>query len=530
MTRLKTERVLVPVLLSGLLLAFTGGCGRFSDLADKPKPLSNTGEVIQAGGDEEMEETLKGAPLGELAQLHKLSMALRGLAPTPEEYQGLKDSLAQKKGSEYLAQKTQEYLHTVAFSERMVLKLDELFYFKSTTARPMLIPGQQSQDSRDSVQYFATDNFFRDLFLQNLSWDTLLIGKKYRFPVFGEEVDKTFFGNILGLPTELSPPFPSLTTKVPDKYEEVSFDANDLRIAGVITSPRFFSRYTATGLNKNRRRAAAIFRTFLCDPMISSIPENHDQKALTDLIFPEGQTVSEGQIVMPMDALHGAQPDCMACHYKLDPLGKTLRDSPFVLHEDPSAGALVFKNSKGELINKPAKGIGEVAKFITEQPDYVSCQVETFWNWFIGSDVAIGKKTRSQLMQSFDGMGRRSSDFVAYLVSRPEFKIRQSKDPQRAMVVEVRNLLKRCDSCHDGVKTKDEGPIPRFAIWPIAGADKAGKWLRKISKSLDLENQGKNRTMPTKEGFKPTTEELANIQKWISQGAPDERGQKMVVP
>lgn len=530
------------LMISMLFLFFGAACGRFSPLPDgqtKDKATSSptAKDQITPGqdskdGTEEPEVPLKGAPLSEMALLHKLSMSLRGWAPTTAEYQSYRDALTQKKGEEHLSQKTQEYIHTTAFVERMVLKLDELFYLKSTPVRPLLVPRSDAiANFQESIQYSATENVFRDLFLKNLNWDALLKGKSYRLPIYGEDVpEMSFFKDVLGQPLDFSFNDNVANQITPDSYQDISFDPQDSRIAGVITSPRFFQRYSATGLNKNRRRAAAIFRTFLCDPMISTIPESHDSKTLVDLIFPGGSTVTESQIIMPMDALHGTQPDCMSCHYKLDPLGRSLLKSPVVLHEEPSAGALVFTNAKGALVNRPARGVGEIAQLISEQPEYVNCQVDHFWNWFIGSDVPLGKKARSEVVQSFEQLGRRSNDFVAYLVSRPEFRIRVSKDPQRAMVVEVKNFLKRCDSCHDGMRMNSQMKVPRFAEWPIGNGSQASDWLNRISKSLDLGHQGKARTMPTKEGFKPTLEELNNIQRWIEQGAPNESGQKMVKP
>lgn len=528
-----SSKIIFQLILVSLVTA-TVGCNRFGPLPatpEKPK-LTTTQEVIQAATEEEADVPVQGAPLSEIAQLHKLSMALRGVSPTAEEYQALRDALTADKAQDFLAYKTKEYLQTAAFNERMVLKLDELFYLKNTSVRPNLVPGQMVRDTDSPLQYSATDNLFRDIFSKNLSWDTLLVGKSYRVPFFKEQSKEIeFYNGALDAPVAISNIFTFFPATEPDSYKEIQFDAKDPRIAGVITSPRFFSRYSATSLNKNRRRAAAIFRAFLCDPMVSAIPENHDSKSLSDLVFPEGETVTEEQIVTSTETLHGTQADCMACHYKLDPMGLTLRESTMSINDQPSPGALVFKNSKNEIINKPGAGVGEVAKFITEQPDYVSCQIETFWNWFIGSDVPLSKKTRTQIADSFNSMDRRAGDFVAYLVSRPEFKIRYSKDPQRMMVVEAKNLLKRCDSCHDGVKLKENIELPRFAAWPVGGdSTKAANWIQKISKSLDLEHQGRNRTMPTANGFKPTTDELTNLQKWISQGAPNERGEKMVNP
>lgn len=517
----------------GMMLLLSAACGRFGTLEKQPeKPR------VSNDSDENQEEVLQGTPLNEVALLHKLSMSLRGQAPTSEEYKQLKETLSKKTEQEFFSRKAKEYMNTATYRERMVLRLEELFNLKSSSSRPFLFPGAKEAlpFSVTYKQFSATENVFRDIFTKNLSWDFLLNGKSYRLPVVKDVIyELDFYSNVLGLPSETREffIFPDANDVfTPESYKEISFADDDPRIAGVLTSPRFFERYTNTGLNKNRRRAAAVFRIFLCDPMMAAIPENHDSKSLADLVFPEGEAKTETEIRTSIDSLHGSQPDCMACHYKLDPLGLGFRLSPQLLHDEASAGSLVFKKSNGENVTKSGRGIGDIAKHLSEQPEYASCQVEHFWNWFIGTDVPIGKRTRTELVKNFNNVGRRANDFIAYLVSRPEFRMRKSNDPQRAMVVETKNFLKRCDSCHDGVKRATGGQLPRFATWPIGdgSAEQAKDWLSKISKSLDLENQGKNRTMPTKEGFKPTLVELNNLKKWIEQGAPDERGQKMVSP
>jgi len=518
-------------LLSVLLLV--SACGRFSPLAqDSLKTGISPSDTDNEVAPEEEDVPVQGVTLSEASLLHKISMAIKGKAPHPEEYEALKLAVAQKNHEEFLSKKTQEYIKTKDFSERMVLKLEELFYLKSAEQRFELVPGsQQTANSASNIQFSATNNVFRDLFEKNLPWDNLITGKSYRLPIYTESnPEERFYRNVLGLSRNFVNS-DSVSMLTPTSYKEISFDEGDPRVAGVITSPRFFARYTSTGLNKNRRRAAAIFRIALCDPMVSSIPENHDSKSLKDLIFPEANTLTEEQIRQPMDTLHGTQADCMSCHYKLDPLGQSLRESPLALHDEPSLGALVFTNAKGVVVNKPGRGIGEITKFITEQPEYLSCQVDHFWNWFIGSDISLGKKTRKEVMQVFENVGRKTNDFIAYLISRPEFKIRKSHDPQINRIVGVKSFLKRCDSCHDGMRmTSTTLKMPPFSEWPINGKTDAPVWLNKISKSLDLEHGGKNRTMPTKGGFIPTTEELENLRLWISQGAPNERGQKMETP
>ena len=72
------------------------------------------------------------------------------------------------------------------------------------------------------------------------------------------------------------------------------FDPTESRVAGALTTARFFNRYNTTEINKNRKRAAAVFNIFLCDAMEPSIPEpSANPDDLLDKAFPGGNTMTE---------------------------------------------------------------------------------------------------------------------------------------------------------------------------------------------------------------------------------------------
>src|SRR5690606_31745414 len=123
-----------------------------------------------------------------------------------------------------------------------------------------------------------TDLFAR-MTRDNLSWDYLLTGKEYLVSSnknFSRDITDFDFFRIVrpNLPKN-----PEFTRDEPIQTVPIQFAADDQHVAGVLTTPRFISRYNTTNTNKNRRRAAAVFRTFLCDPMFPIIPPPPDKKA-----------------------------------------------------------------------------------------------------------------------------------------------------------------------------------------------------------------------------------------------------------
>jgi hypothetical protein len=469
--------------------------------------------------------------LSDASYLNKLSMALRGYAPSMEEYANLQKSANDPAGTAaFIQESIRNFMKTPHYRERMVLRVDDLLFLKAADTNIILNPpNPNTYGFPDYRQLSTSQNLTRAITENNLSWDQILTGKDYKVPYFENENynELSFYDGPRGTRQDLSYTFLDINTpNKPPKFQDIHFAENDPRIAGIITTQRFYARYTTTALNKNRRRAAAIFRIFLCDPMAAAIPEIHDTSKLKDLIFPANGQVTESQVREILDNKHGTQEDCMKCHYKLDPLGATLRSSPLVLHERPSSGSLVYRRANGEMVNQQVAGVGELAKAISQQPEYAACQVGYFWNWFIGSDIPRKAEINQTLVEKFNQLGRKTNDFVAYMVSRPEFRQRKMSTPQAAIASNVRAFLQRCDSCH----MSQQPNLPAFAKWPIGDAGSAKSWLRQISKELDLEHGGDNRSMPPEDGFRPSKGDLKMIKQWIDLGAPNEQGQVMVTP
>ena len=454
-------------------------------------------------------------------RLRKLSMHIKGVGPDLSEYQELQATPLEQR-EDFFLEKTRQYLSTTNHQHKMNYRLNELFRLSYPAFKDTF-------NDRSSI-----NQLFKEMAKKNLSLNELLVGKKYSMMnVENPSSDIGFYGTVL--PDEnrpysrfgifTLPPGP----ENPDDPERESrqiimdFPQDDNRIAGSITTNRFFSRYNNTPLNKNRRRAAAVFRIFLCDDMEAAIPQaSADFNYVLDFVFPQRENfdLSEQNITSKNDE-HGNRKDCMACHYKLDPMGKVFGGSGRILDPTAYSGSLTFKANDGSLIDQKVTGLGELGEAITQQEDYKACQVKHLWNWFIGEDRPLSKEKEQSLIEQFDINDGRLNDMISYMVNLPDF-YQENTQQRYPLAVKARKFLSRCTTCHEYID------VPRFDQWPIGGSkDSMLEWTSNIYKQLGLD--GSLRSMPTEESsWQPTNEELEMIKQWIKEGAPNENGERQI--
>lgn len=459
--------------------------------------------------------------LSDAAYLRKLSFHIRGIPPSSAEYRALIEAQKNKTATVYLKSVIKNFIQSAYHVEKMNNRLNEYFklradtYFE-TADWPVLkeeLALEKSGDFNASsyLQSYLHNNSLNDLFRtmirENQSWDQILLKKSYRVNmntrnhIYGSISDKDFY-------------YPLAKKQLSTNGNEIvnlHFEPNDSRIAGALTTSRFFDRYPNTAVNKNRKRAATIFRMFLCDSMNTiALDSSPDEGRILKMVFPQNSDTKEPTI-KPGDP-HGKDPACMKCHYKLDPAGLTFSTSPLSLSPFASPGALVFKRSESEKVNIPVEGLGTLARRITEQPEYVQCQIQQLWNWFVDKENSINPTSMQEIQQNFEKVGRRANDFIEYLVSTPQFMSRAQLPSDNELEQKVKVIFKRCDSCH-----KEEENIPLFAQWPIGGSEAAMKnYLRKITKHLDLKGDGNEADMPpAKSDWRLSAQERSALQLWV---------------
>ncbi len=478
------------------------------------------------------------------ALLNKMSMTLTGKPAATADQVAISKLPNQTEQKTFLDQKMNQYMKTAEYAQKVVFNLYELFQFKNPESVRYLL---QRYDARMYAPY-STNILFRSLAESNLSWDMILKSKQYTLTtnylgMYSQlsNTDFGFFGSVMDLPNP-GDGYANLDkyTDLPLAPRNIRFDEDDPRIAGALTTPPFFTRYATTGINKNRRRAAAIFRIFLCDSMSAAIPAAMGiDPALYDILYPKGDSgvgnsagMTENEvraILNKDDQIHGTRADCRSCHYKLDPMGSVFTTSSASLGSMPSPGALAYKNSSGKMVNTPVSGIGEMAEVLTKQDDYVRCQINHFWKWYIGVDVPLTEERMTELRQTFEKVNRRTNDFTKSLLLSKEFSVRELPNELRDLANNVKGFLQRCQSCHN---TSADYGGPDLTKWPMGSNQSDPKnnnqfWVTQISESLDLSHQGLNRSMPPAPkdgGFIPSKHELNLITAWIKNGAPDETG------
>jgi hypothetical protein len=456
--------------------------------------------------------------------LRKASLHIRGSSPSPEEYNELKATPLHARKN-FLKTKIKNYLKTSAHQERMRFRLAELFRLKTPG-------GDQFIDS--SGQLDSLSVLFTQIAKDNLSWDTLLTGKSYVIPspsfmtTSPQLTDLGFFKLVYETLPEthegvVSGPIlkPAFERTADQPALEIKFSPGDPRIAGALTTKRFLSRYSTTAINKNRRRAAAVFRIFLCDPMIPAIESGKNRKhEFVNSTFAENFEVTDEMIAeqLTSNQRHGTDPQCMSCHSKLDPLGRTFQGSGLVLHPETFSGRLFYKRSNKETVDLPAAGIGEIASHITQQKEYVDCQVKWFWDQFIGVNIPLSPQRASELANDFNRVQRKTNDFIEVLLSAKEFRERpQSK--QGVVFSQVSGLLKRCDACHTY-----EGAIPVFSQLPIGftgKVDEQTNWLLKMKQRMELPIGHKDQ-MPKDRSKTWTEADIQLLLTWLNTGAKDD--------
>jgi hypothetical protein len=464
-------------------------------------------------------------------RLRKLSIQLRGQDPSASEYEDLKQT---SNTEAFFSKKANEYIGDSAHVEKMEQRLLELFRLKIKNG-PYIKHSRSSYGLSDSSN--ALNHLFRNIVSSNLSWDELLVSKSYKtFNVSSNNqfsewgfLKKTF-------PEQLPETADGVITKgtslMNDESDGVDYwreviaktEVQKQVTAGSITTGRFFERYPTTKLNKNRKRAAAIFRIFLCDDMRPVVLENAEDDAQL-LAASLGQNMkTEVHSTEAQEKRHGTDAQCMSCHYKLDPMADTFRTSGLVLSPWPAAGKLVYTQDNGKQVNVGVKGIGGLGEAIAQQPAYAQCQVKHFWEWFIGKDVSLPEKRLLQLTSEFDRLGRRPNDFIEYLVQQPEYKVIPTTGHQEITITNVKPILQKCDQCHG------KQNIPMFSILPIKNSDyNHSGWLKQISEHLDLKNNGRDADMPPKNaGWELTENERDLIGRWLLDGAKDDRGEQTI--
>lgn len=447
------------------------------------------------------------------AYLRRVSLLLTGTPPSNADLQPIA-KLSSAEFDKYLSIKIDEYMASSLFAEKMRIRLLELFQLKvSSTSFPGMVT-----NGNVAVGNSTFDHFVLDLVSQDRSWDELLIGKSYRIdpsnPTALSELD--FFQDLF---------------EVESLYQSKSAitlepkSANQLQgVAGVLTTKRFFDRFFNTKLNENRKRSAAIFRVFLCDKMQPVLLLSEAERAK---LFAKAINAQAGPMPitsMTDSARHGTDPQCQSCHYKLDPMGKSFQNATNRPNAGVASGSLTFKKENGVLVDIPYQNIHQLAETIVKQEEYASCQVQHFWDWFVGEDTTI--LDRQNLINKFSSpsIQRKPKEFIKYILLSQR-KTKRGLNESDIRFSDVRPLFNRCIGCHTKEITAPMLNNPE--LWKSDGTDMSlAKAVIDVT-DLTERHPGFSWMPPKDAGWSLEGKDREILKAWLKGGAKMDDGQKV---
>ena len=480
-------------------------------------------------------------------KLKKLSLVLRGKQPTAEEYFQANESFESGNLNQYLNIKADEYLKSSDFAMKFTNKFSDTIRMNQTS---VYFDTKMNYVKNDDISIINQNKKFenfnsafhllvREIFETNAPWSDILNRKSYYLMYEDANIDFeldqiSFYGSLNPAITKMNEStLANLgmlevdSSLKKDRFSslQINFPNEDKRIAGILTTPSFLIRYPTTITNRNRARAAAIFRTFLCKDMIAAIPvskEGDDQNKKLALV---GQGFySETDIInhIKMNDIHGSNVDCQQCHKQLDPMGNLFNLTPKKLNQKYSIGELNYINEDGDLINKTIDGIGNLGNVLLGEKDYYSCQVKHFWRWVYGDNSLMSPSQELELIQKFKDLNQKPQDFIKHLVLKNDFFNTPVYSESQLSAIGAFKTLKKCQSCHN---QQTENVSVQFLNWYQIINDSAHSdrkyWINKISTQLNKDS------MPPTNSRKDFSEsELKNLKKWLMLGSPNFEGHK----
>jgi hypothetical protein len=292
-------------------------------------------------------------------------------------------------------------------------------------------------------------------------------------------------------------------------WRAVRLAPTETRFRSLLSQQDFLNTFPDTPTNKNRKRASQVFHTFLCETLTPSAPQPPlDPTAPTD-----------------PDDPHGHDPNCVGCHYRLDPLARFFdhwrpplagRAETYFDPAVAAAGTLILLNPDGSRTSASGAGESALGRVLASEPRFHACAVQQIWSYLFGPSVALDAPTSASLVQALERRGN-FKDAVKLAAQHPYFWSNEVPPPPR--FADVKAYFGVCTSCHapDGVND------PRFdpTRYPFA-ADAAtnADWLTRIWGAINYAIGYV--PMPLAPTPALPADALARIRAWIAAGAVDD--------
>lgn len=306
-------------------------------------------------------------PMDAVRLLTRVSLDLRGVRPTDEEYDRV---IADPEALEALVD---EFLQDERWPERIIATYGEVFY---TLTEAYTVDASDFGIAGLSAQY-----------LRSIGEEPLRV-----LATVAEEdrpyyelvtADWTMANEILGQIWPLDYPADG------DGWQKAHY-TDGRPAAGILSTNGMWWRYGTTASNANRKRANAISRILLCNDYFTR---------------PIDFTLTVN--LLDSDALISAlksDPACVACHNTLDPLGSYLYGFYYVEDESP-ADLVVYHPDREQLwtsttgvapgyYGTPGYSLTDLSYQIANDPRFASCAVETAWELLSRREVLVGDMDR----------------------------------------------------------------------------------------------------------------------------------------
>jgi hypothetical protein len=292
----------------------------------------------------------------------------------------------------------------------------------------------------------------------------------------------------------------------PGDWRPVRLAAGETRYRSVLGELDFLNRFPDTPTNRNRARANYVFKTFLCETLAPTAQLEEKHRFAED------------------DDPHGTNPDCIGCHYRLDPLARFFdhwrppypnTTTTWYDASQPAAGNLILRGADGSRTEHSGAGDADLARILQNEPRVSACLATKVWEMLLGPGVKLEADTAAGLVQAFAAR-QNFKDVVRQAAMHPYFWSTAEAPPLK--YDDVKPLFLVCKDCHgpDGsARTQIDPESYPFAADPAANAALLGRIWGAINHAP---------------GFKPMpkapipalpADSLAKIRDWVAAGAND---------
>lgn len=219
-------------------------------------------------------------------------------------------------------------------------------------------------------------------------------------------------------------------------WQETSYD-DGREHAGVLADSFFFTRHSSTFSNKNRGRAAAVARAFLCYDFLAREVELDASIDLAD----------EAAVANAVKN----NPTCVSCHQTLDPLAASfapyfplyvptfVEQYPFAFYTGASTSYM--RTADDAFFGTPSHGMRDLGVLIAQDPRFSMCTSRRFLSFFSQVEPeALPIEDVSRMNDVFLSEGMNTKALIKAIVLADSFRVAASNIDEGAD--EVRAVLK----------------------------------------------------------------------------------------